>query len=168
MSKPKLNRTELAAFFEKSLPTIDSWVRKGCPVLQRGGRGREWLFNPADVAEWRIDSKVAEATGATQASYEELKSRKLLAEVQLAEIEAAKARDEVLGVEFVKLNLSNLFEEVKTNLRNVPGRVVSSIVGNTNEREIKELLLTEIDIALTALADGPVLIQSTNEEHEYE
>lgn len=61
-----LNRVELADFTGKSLPTIDAWVRTGCPFVDRGGRGREWSFNSADVLDWRerraaaaVESKAA-------------------------------------------------------------------------------------------------------------
>ena len=36
-----MNRAEVAALLEVSLPTVDAWVRKGCPVVERGGKGRQ-------------------------------------------------------------------------------------------------------------------------------
>jgi phage terminase Nu1 subunit (DNA packaging protein) len=56
-----VNRRDLADMFGMSLPTIDAWVTKGCPFLQRGGRGREWQFNTADVVRWREEQAVAQA-----------------------------------------------------------------------------------------------------------
>ena len=38
-----VNRADLANINGVSLPTIDDWVRRGCPVMQRGARGRAWL-----------------------------------------------------------------------------------------------------------------------------
>lgn len=52
--KTIVNRAELADLFGVSLPTIDSWVRKGCPVVERGGRGREWQFHVSEIFNWRI------------------------------------------------------------------------------------------------------------------
>lgn len=53
-----VNRAELAKIFDISLPTVDAWVRKGCPVEERGGRGREWKFHTSEVFNWRILTEV--------------------------------------------------------------------------------------------------------------
>ena len=50
--------------------------------------------------------------------------------------------------------MGSLATEVRTRMRNVVSRVVSSIANETDESMIHELLLTEIDLALTAIADG--------------
>jgi phage terminase Nu1 subunit (DNA packaging protein) len=47
-----LNKAELATDLEVSLPTVDAWVRRGCPVLERGGLGRPYRFDWRDVVEW--------------------------------------------------------------------------------------------------------------------
>ncbi len=56
--KPKekgvVNRAQLAALMSISLPTVDSWVARGCPVEQTGDRGRSYSFKLADVVGWRI------------------------------------------------------------------------------------------------------------------
>lgn len=48
-----LNRADLAQAFDVSLPTIDSWIRKGCPFRQRGTNGKAWQFSLPEVARWR-------------------------------------------------------------------------------------------------------------------
>lgn len=48
-----LNRADLAQAFDVSLPTIDSWIRKGCPYRQRGSNGKAWQFSLPEVARWR-------------------------------------------------------------------------------------------------------------------
>jgi hypothetical protein len=74
----KLNRTELAQGFEVSLTTIDNWIRRGMPYLQKGGPGKVWDFDRDAVDEWRssivgdageVDAErgqVATALGATE------------------------------------------------------------------------------------------------------
>lgn len=47
------NRSDTAAFFEVSPNTLDSWVRKGCPVMSRGGRGVAHEFDLLAVICWR-------------------------------------------------------------------------------------------------------------------
>ena len=48
----QVTRQALADVFGVSLPTIDAWVRKGCPFVEKGGRGQEWQFNTAQVSKW--------------------------------------------------------------------------------------------------------------------
>jgi hypothetical protein len=47
------SKAELADFFSVSLPTVDSWIRKGCPYEQKGSHGKPWVFDLAAVAKWR-------------------------------------------------------------------------------------------------------------------
>lgn len=48
----KANKAELAEWFGVSVPTVDAWIRRGCPHLQRGNRGLSWVFDIKAVAEW--------------------------------------------------------------------------------------------------------------------
>jgi len=54
-----LNRSELADFTGRSLPTIDAWIRAGCPFEKRGSKGKGWIFNSAAVLDW-LESRAAE------------------------------------------------------------------------------------------------------------
>ncbi len=48
----KANKAELAEFFDVSIPAIDGWCRRGCPYIQRGAKGMQWVFDIRAVAEW--------------------------------------------------------------------------------------------------------------------
>lgn len=48
------NKAGLAEFFAVSLTTVDSWIRKGCPAIQRGSLSTPWVFDLLAVAEWRF------------------------------------------------------------------------------------------------------------------
>jgi hypothetical protein len=52
--KNTVNRAQLAKMMSVSLPTIDDWQRRGCPVAETGGKGRSYSFNVQEVIEWRI------------------------------------------------------------------------------------------------------------------
>jgi phage terminase Nu1 subunit (DNA packaging protein) len=47
------NKADLANWFGVSLTTADQWLRRGCPYLQRGERGKEWRFDYLAVAKWK-------------------------------------------------------------------------------------------------------------------
>jgi phage terminase Nu1 subunit (DNA packaging protein) len=153
-----VNRSDLAEINGVSMPTIDDWVRRGCPVVQRGGRGRAWQFNTADVRNWREDDIRSETSHTSNANKEELLLRKLAAETEQAELDLAKAKDEVVPVEQLERALVKAFGEVRAGMRNVvPGRAVSRLLGETDETTFKAVLLEEIDHALEALADSDLI-----------
>ena len=164
-----VNRTELAEINGVSLPTIESWVRRGCPVVQRGGRGRAWQFNTAEVRNWREDDIRAEASHATHANKDELTLRKLAAETEQAELDLAKAKGEVMAVELHERAMVKAFGEVRAGLRGVvPGRASGRLLGETDETNFKAVLLEEIDHALEALADSDLISEADLEREEDE
>ena len=54
---PTVNRAELAKLMSVSLPTIDDWQRRGCPVAHEGGKGRSYAFRVAEVITWRLEDE---------------------------------------------------------------------------------------------------------------
>jgi hypothetical protein len=47
------NKAEVAEFFCISVPTLDTWIRKGCPCIQPGSRGISWQFDLLEIARWK-------------------------------------------------------------------------------------------------------------------
>lgn len=162
----KVNRAELADFFGISLVTVDSWVRAGCPFDERGNgtRGSQWKFDTADVSEWRTKRAVEEATGTATQDEEALKRRKTLAAVLTAELELAKARELVAPLDQMERALSKVFANIQVNLRSLPSKLSSRLIGETDERRLKSVMLEEIDKVLEALSKLDIL--SEEDEHE--
>lgn len=148
-----VSRQGLAEFFGCALPTVDHWVRIGMPVVTRGGPGKKWAFNTAEVASWREQKAREDATGAAPLAADELKLRQLAARTAQAELELAKARAEVAPLLQIERAVGRAFAEVKASLRNVPSRAARLLIGETDEARFKRVLLAEIDQALEALAD---------------
>lgn len=153
----EVNRTELAEFFGIAMPTVDDWIRRGCPVVERGGRGRAWKFNTAEVATWRIERVRDEATGVASASEAELRRRKMAAETGKAELEFAIAKGEVAPVRQFQMAITKVNAELRASLRIIPVRVTRMIVGETDEQVIKRKIADEIDKALSALSEADLL-----------
>jgi phage terminase Nu1 subunit (DNA packaging protein) len=163
----EVNRTGLSDVFGVALNTIDSWVRQGCPVVQRGvGKGQPWKFNTADVAQWLRDKSVQEATGDKVADEAEMTRRRKLADTMLAELNLAKAMGDVAPIDQVERMVQRAFAEVRAGMRNLPGRVVSQLIGETDERRFKAVLLGEIDQVLVALAEADLEAGDDDEETE--
>ncbi|WP_319548826.1 terminase small subunit [Desulfogranum marinum] len=47
-----VNRKELADIFGVANTTIDAWVSKGCPVIEKGTRGKASKYDTVDVFNW--------------------------------------------------------------------------------------------------------------------
>ena len=150
-----VNRTGISEVFGVALNTIDSWVRQGCPVVQKGGgKGQEWQFNTAHVSKWLRDRDVEEATGGIPDDIEMLRIRKQKAETELAELELATKKGEVaLIAEFERIQ-AMVFAAIRANVMNVPQRAVLQLLGETDERVFKEKLKTELVLALETSAES--------------
>lgn len=147
-----VSKTELAEFYGVSATTIEHWIRVGCPFITRGGKGLAWSFSTADVYNWRLDRMREEMTGKGGADEAELKRRLALAKTETAELELAKARAEVAPVDQYAKAWIKAFAEIRANMRNIPGRVVTQLIGETDETRFKSVLLAEIDQALEGCA----------------
>jgi len=53
----RCNRAEIAQLFDVSPQSVDGWIRRGCPVLERGGRGKQWVMDVIAVSEWRFGAR---------------------------------------------------------------------------------------------------------------
>lgn len=156
-----LNRTEMASHLGIAMPTLDDWVRRGCPVVRRGGKGQPWQFNSAEVRAWRDEDIRRAANPATEASPDELKRRRAVAETELLELELARERGKVVDLDQYERALAVAFAEVRATLRRVvPARAARRVVGEDDETRIKAVLLEEIDGALIALAEEQLIDES--------
>ena len=149
----QVTRQALADVFGVSLPTIDAWVRKGCPFVEKGGRGQEWQFNTAQVSKWLRDRDVEEATGGIPDDLEELKLREQKAKTELTELELAERKGEVALIAEFERAQSMVFAAIRANIMNVPQRAVLQLLGETDERAFKEKLKAELVLALETSAE---------------
>lgn len=150
----EVTRQGVADIFGISLPTVDSWVRAGCPFLQKGGRGQEWQFNTSQISKWLQERAVDEATGDVPDDIDQLKIRKAKAETELAELELAEKRGEVALIAEFERAQAMAFGAIRTNILNVPQRAVLQLLGETDERVFKEKLKVELILALETSAES--------------
>lgn len=52
--KRRCNKAQLGQLFSVHLSTIDAWIRRGCPYVQRGNLRKPWVFDALAVMEWRF------------------------------------------------------------------------------------------------------------------
>lgn len=161
----EVNREELAETFGVSLNTVSSWTRNGCPFEQRGRQGKPWRFNTRDVSEWLREQARTEATGEGPLDETELKLRKLAAEASLNELELAKQRQLVAPIDEFERARAMENATLRTNVMNVPSRVVSQLIGETSEARFKDVLCAELIQALEAAAESDVELEEEEPEH---
>lgn len=151
----KLNRAGLAEHMGISLPTVDRWVKEGMPVVQRGSRGVEWVFDLSEVIRWWGDRKVEAATGATD-DLEEIEKRTARAKMEKAELELAKAKGEVAPVREFERAQARIMAAIRQNVMNVTSRAVLQLLGETNETAFKQKLRAELTLALEQSAEAEI------------
>lgn len=64
--------------------------------------------------------------------------------------------------------LARVFAEVRANLRTIPGRTVALLLGETDERRYKRVLLQEIDQTLENLASLDLTQEDTDSDEDEE
>ena len=74
----------------------------------------------------------------------------------LAELELAKATGLVAPIGEMERVWRHSYALVRTNMLNIPRRVVTSLVGETDERRITEVLKSEITQVLRDAAEQPM------------
>ena len=114
--------------------------------LTRAGRNRYQLAEVfmALVEEMSGGDKASELTAE--------RVRKLRAEATLAELELAKQRGEVAPIDEFQSVWANRFTIIRANMLQLPQRVVTMLIGETDERRFKQVMTEEIKQILTAAA----------------
>ena len=116
--------------------------------LTRAGRNRYQLAEVfmALVEEMSGGDKASELTAE--------RVRKLRAEATLAELELAKQRGEVAPIDEFQSVWANRFTIIRANMLQLPQRVVTMLIGETDERRFKQVMTEEIKQILTAAASS--------------
>ncbi|MCP4049881.1 MAG: hypothetical protein GY730_04160 [bacterium] len=144
---------ELSSILTLTERRISMLTKEG--VLSKKAKGKyELKKSVGDYIKYLKNRMPGNASMTKNIDYNIEKARKTKAEADIAEMEAAKMAAELVPAEDIKFEWANLVTEVCIRIRNIPTRVVSLIVGELEERRIKEILLNEIDLALTSIANG--------------
>lgn len=147
-----VSQAELAAIFGVSAVTIRTWEAKGCPVLERGGKGRPSSYNTADVIAWRELQAALGASGDNSAvDYAEARRRKVVAEAVIAEAEADLRSGEVVMIADVVTAIVAEYGLVRNKLLSIGARIAPRLAAARSASEVKSLVDAEVTAALTEL-----------------
>jgi phage terminase Nu1 subunit (DNA packaging protein) len=155
-----LNRRQLADAFNTSENTIDAWIGKGMPVLERGSNGRSYSFQLSDCWAWRQGQRQAEQERTEQAEHAVRQLRLMLlggsagddgvralspkerAELYAAETQYTRllqARGELIPAAEVAAALEGVFDLVRAAILAMPDRLARelSLDGAQVERAVR-------------------------------
>lgn len=123
-----VNMGDLAVILGVSRATVQSWVKRGCPAVQKGRNGRPWQFNTAEVIEWRSQQIANAAIGETRSlDMDEAKRRKVAAEAAMAELELAQKKGELVEIESVGELIEEEYARVRARLLGLPVKVAPAL-----------------------------------------
>lgn len=149
-----VNRTELASICGVTVVTIDAWRAKGCPWVERGGRGKEWIFDTAAVIDWRLQRAVTDAVSGYQdesgkVTSEEADRRKKVAQAITAEIAADEALRQVVSRHDAEAAMAAFCQVLKTGLANAAAKIAGRATTITSAPEIETMVHLELNRAFT-------------------
>lgn len=137
------NLNELAAHLDVTRQTVDRWLKAGCPYVTKADRdaGKEWELDLAAVVDWRKDREVEKAIGtASGATIDEAKRRKTAAEAELAELDLAERRGQVVAVAAVMKFFGDQVSSARARLLALPTKAAPLMVPITDVVEAREQL----------------------------
>lgn len=137
-------------------------------MVQKGGRGVEFVFDLADVIRWLGDRRAEAAAGSAPNDLDEIERRTAQAKLMQAELALAKAKGEVAPIHEFERAQAKAFAEIRANCMNIPQRVVVQLLGETDETVFKTKLRAEIILALTAAAEADLTLADDEEDDDSE
>ncbi len=153
-SGKEVNRSEVAEIFGVSVDTISAWVKRGCPFVQEGRKGIEWIFNTASVSKWLVDG----ARGARPEPGEQLnidrayeEARKARYDADRMELKLQIERGEYVPVADAVSDVADEYSTVRAKLGSLPGDLAPKIDPDRSQ-EIQQVLAEAINDALSGLS----------------
>lgn len=147
-----VNRGECAAILGIEPPTLDAWVRKGCPFVQKGAKGRAWVFDPAAVLAWRDDWKAKSAKGGGGVTdLNDARQRKVDVERRLAELDLAEREGSLIPIKDVAELVEAEYTNVRSRLTALPGELATELE-HLSPAEIQDALAEAIEDVLGELS----------------
>ncbi len=52
-----VGKDTLASIMDVTITSVERWIRDGMPVIQRGDKLQEWIFDLNKVKQWKTDNR---------------------------------------------------------------------------------------------------------------
>jgi phage terminase Nu1 subunit (DNA packaging protein) len=153
----RVTAKQLADWYGVEPRTVVNWVNSDppCPSTKEG---RLRYFDSAAVAKWREeraeDAALARLPGSNAWELARARTRKTLADAQLAEIELERERGETIAVATVRATWAKIAAGMRAQLLSIPGRFAARTVGLNSLPESQRMWDAAIRDVLGELRDG--------------
>ncbi|MCK7461100.1 MAG: DUF1441 family protein [Sphingobacterium sp.] len=144
----RANKAQVAQFFDISLPTVETWIRQGAPVAQRGARGVSWVIDLLALAEWRFSSRTNQ--GGIDPETLPPGERKLWYDGETKRRELQVRDRELIPVADVEQAIATAFSAIAQGIRSIPDNLERRIGCSPDVAEAVERILDE---EMTALSE---------------
>lgn len=125
----RCNKAQLAELFQVAVSTVDGWIRRGCPVVERGDLARPWTFDALAVAEWRYSTSREPPSDIDTMSAQ---ARRAWYESELIRVKLEARCRELYRAEEVAEVIEVVTRIVSQSVRELPDRIVTE-AGLTQE-----------------------------------
>mgnify|MGYP003154446415 CR=1 FL=1 len=139
----------IASLLDISERRVTQLVNEG--IIPKTDRGRYELF---PVVQGYIKFLRERKLGRAVVSLDEARQRKLAAEAEMAEIELAKARADVVRVGDVAKQWETILGDVRTRFLALPTKLAPLVAVEDQQKTVEELIEDGINNALGQLAKG--------------
>lgn len=153
-----LTRRDVGTLFGHRDRTIELWIlNHGLPVHHTAESGKQF-FVKEDVLNWYSEYEKTKAHRVTAThSFDEAKTRKMVADAMLAELELARETKKVVEVDAVVDIVKHQYANVRAKLLAIPTRVAPQIYLMDNITDVQTMLEQVINETLEELQEDAMV-----------
>src|ERR1041384_2480644 len=150
--------TETEELLGVSKNTVKGWVRRGCPIPERGAKLTAWKIDLGLLLEWRVNNSVTEAltTDTADVGIQEARRRRLMALAEQSEIDLALRRGDAVSIKDVGEIWKSLVLAFRAKMLAMPHKFAPELAAEANPRAVYVTLQDAIYDALNELADETI------------
>jgi len=164
-----MSRSQLATLLDVNVNTIATWVTRGCPYVQKGHKGKPWLFNVATVVQWKEQQARDSVIGNNDAvDLDEARRRKVSAEAAIAELNLQQLRGELIEVEAVAQAVADEYSNVRQRLLAMPTKLAPQVIPVDSIPEAEALIQEFIHEAIEELTQDGIYSGDAEDASEAE
>ncbi|HDZ9279988.1 TPA: terminase small subunit [Klebsiella pneumoniae] len=131
-------------------------------------RGLDCTKTEPEIYEWIRENVLAPLRNTdTKEQIEQERLKKLKAEAALAELELDEKNGEVISTAYIEQVLTEYLFQVKTAMRATPSKAYLELFAQTDAKDLRDLLKTEIDKTLYQLGSMEFELPTDEEILEY-
>lgn len=166
MPKTRTNKTNLSISYSE----LSRRYGYDVSVISREwvNRGLDCTKTEPEIYEWIRENVLAPLRNTdTKEQIEQERLKKLKAEAALAELELDEKNGELISTAYIEQVLTEYLFQVKTAMRAIPSKTYLELFAQTDAKDLRDLLKTEIDKTLYQLGSMEFELPTDEEILEY-